>query len=314
MTDRWVAPRILFWGTPGIFAYQVFQALVDTNTPIVGVILPGAFGSGLYRLPHPAPPPSDVLMLPSFVVSGLAESAWQQAIPVFQFGGEGNKGIFQENSASWNALMTSVAELAPTVMVVACWHIRFPQTLLAMAEWGGWNIHPSLLPDFRGPTPLFWQRRIGLKEGGVSIHTMVQRWDAGAIHAQAPVVFPEGATMDELDGITGAMGGRLLIEVLAKMTMEVVQPIAQPSGGSYQSFPQAEDFVVPTHWEVSHAWNFMRAAESFGIPFTIQGQNHSFVAQRALHYQPDTIIPEPWSVSTPTGVAVQFSRGVLVVA
>lgn len=314
MTDRRVAPRVLFWGTPGLFAYRVFQALLQINTPIVGLIVPGASGTGWHPSLRPTPPASDVLMLPSFVASGLVESAWQQAIPVFQFGGEGHQGTFQKNSASWNALMTAVTELAPTVIVVACWHARLPNELLAIPPWGGLNIHPSLLPHFRGPTPLFWQRRAGLEAGGVTIHQIVQAWDAGAIYGQARVVFPEGATMDELDALTGTIGGRVLIELLTRLTMGLAQPIVQPPGGSYHSFPQPEDFVVPTHWLASRAWNFMRVAESFGIPFTIRGQSHTFVAQRALHYQPDTIIPEPWSVSTPAGVAVQFSRGVLVVA
>jgi methionyl-tRNA formyltransferase len=311
--DKASSPRVLLWGTAGNFALSVLQALLHAHVTIIGVVLPGIPGTGWRRYPPPQVPDSDLQMLPSFVSRGLAEQAWEHHIPVYRMGGDLPDGRYQENSTFWNELLVAVTEMAPTVIVVACWHIRLPDPLLAIPTWGGFNIHPSLLPAFRGPTPLFWQRRAGLNGGGVTIHSMVHQWDAGAIVAQSPLSFPDGATMDLLDQQTGTMGGNLLIELLAKMAMGMASATPQPTGGSYQSFPTLEDFVVPTTWTARHAWNFMRVAESFGTPFTIQGVNRTIVAHRAFDLQPGIIIPEPLLVNTSRGMAVQFQSGVLMV-
>lgn len=313
MKDRGVVPRILLWGTAGQFTSGVLQALIDADSSVIGVVMPGTPGTGWREVPRPYLPDSDVLMLPSFVARGTAERAWERHIPLFTIGGKVPNGAYPAKSASWNQLIGAITELAPTVIVVACWHTRLPDPLLAIPVWGGWNIHPSLLPAFRGPTPLFWQRRAGLENGGVTIHGMVHQWDAGDIYAQAPLAFIEGATMEQLDQQTGTVGGALLVSLLAEMAVGRAKPTPQPKGGSYQSFPTVAEFVVPTAWQARHAWNFMRAAESFGIPFTIQGKSGSIVAHRAIAFHPDTIIPEPLLFSTSPEVAVQFQSGALVV-
>jgi len=308
VAETGVAPRVLLWGTPGRFADRVLQTLLRVDVTIVGVVLPGVFGTGWHRLPRPRPPTSDIPMLPSFVTSGLAESASKLNIPVFRADGD------WKNTLTWNKTLGAVTELAPTVIVVACWHTRLPDALLSIPVAGGLNIHPSRLPAFRGPTPFFWQRRAGLEEGAVTIHGMVHEWDAGAIYAQAPLTFPEGATMEMLDDVAGRLGGELVGEVVAKMAMGMALPTPQSSGGSYQSFPHAEDFRVSTTWTARHAWNFMRVAESFGTPFAIEDGERTIVAHRALAFRAGNIIPEPSFVNTPAGVAVHFQSGVVVVA
>lgn len=311
MTDRWGVPQVLLWGTAGIFAYRVFQALLNADISIVGLVLPGASGTGWHQHSPPRPPASDVLMLPSFVTHGLVERAWEEAIPVYRCGGS------DKNPRSWNETIAAVAEIAPTVIVVACWHTQLPDSLLALPQWGGMNLHPSLLPDFRGPVPLFWQRRAGLQVGGITIHAMTQEWDAGEIYSQSTISFPDGATMDELDHLTGSRGGSLLVEVINSRKNGMVCLKPQPPGGTYHSFPKSRDFTIPQTWTTLHAWNFMRVAESFGVPFRVVAHNAASnpmkVAHRAVAYHPNVIIPEPYFVSTHDGVAVQFSDGVLVV-
>ncbi len=314
MKEEWNAPRVLFWGTPGPYASQVFQALLQSGIPIVGVVVPDAPGTEWTPLPPPRPPVSDVLMLPSFVTNGIEELAWHHGIPVFSFGGNQSRETYQTTTASWTALRNAVTELSPTVIVVACWHARLPDDLLAIPAQGGVNVHPSRLPYFRGPTPIFWQRRAGLVEGGVSVHAMVHEWDAGDLYAQSAVPFPNGADMETLDTITGAVGGALLVEVLTQMSAGAALPLPSLTDGSYHSYPHAQDFEIPTSWMALHAWNFMRAAESFRMPFRIQGQTDALTARRAVRYEPHIIIPEPWAVQNGEGIAVQFSDGVLVVA
>ncbi len=309
MTDRWDAPRVLLWGTAGTFAYRVFQTLRAANIAIAGVVLPGASGTGWHQHSPPRPPASDVLMLPSFVAHGLVERAWEEAIPVFRCGANG------QHPAMWDDTYAAVAEIAPTVIVVACWHTRLPDRLLALPLWGGMNLHPSLLPHFRGPTPLFWQRHAGMRETGITIHAMTHKWDAGNIYLQQALPLPDGATMEVLDTLTGTVGGNLLVQILQHKGAEKPQSFPQPPGGTYQTFPTGHDFSIPASWTGLHTWNFMRAAEAFGMPFTFRGDGDKppIIANRAVAYHPHSIIPEPSWVIPPHGMTVHFSDGVLVV-
>ncbi|MEZ4833421.1 MAG: formyltransferase family protein [Caldilineaceae bacterium] len=60
------------------------------------------------------------------------------------------------------------------------------------APHGFLNLHPSLLPHYRGPDPIFWQLRDGVEPMGVTVHWMDVGVDTGDIAAQAPVALEDG--------------------------------------------------------------------------------------------------------------------------
>lgn len=103
-----------------------------------------------------------------------------------------------------------------------CW--CFPWKISAVGlqipEFGCVNLHPSLLPKYRGPSPLAWALRNGDREIGVTWHRMTPAFDAGPILTQAtfPVsdadsdIMTIGAKVDEL-------GEQLLPEVLCKLAV-----------------------------------------------------------------------------------------------
>ncbi|MEZ4679072.1 MAG: formyltransferase family protein [Caldilineaceae bacterium] len=67
-----------------------------------------------------------------------------------------------------------------------------------------------MLPDFRGPAPLFWQLRAGLQTSGVTLHWMDGQYDHGAIIAQSLLSYPDGATATEIDTAYAELGAALL--------------------------------------------------------------------------------------------------------
>ncbi len=239
-------------------------------------------------------------MLPSYVEQSVVELGWQQGIPVWQGGSSGE------------ALLDLVRALAPDAIVVACWPTRLPEALLALPRWGCLNVHPSLLPAYRGPAPLFWQLRDGLHTSGVTIHQMSARLDEGPLLAQAPFRLPSGASGEQLDRLAAQLGGQLLGRVLDQMERGRLEPRPQPAGGSYQGWPTEADFVVPTTWSARHAWTFMRGTEEWGIPFTIPLPDGPLVVTRALAVAPRAALRQPVAYRGDQ-VAVQFSPGVLLV-
>ncbi|EPS95268.1 hypothetical protein FOMPIDRAFT_1038584 [Fomitopsis schrenkii] len=99
------------------------------------------------------------------------------------------------------------------------------------------NVHPSLLPEYRGAAPIQHTIMDGLKETGVSVVEMLERSkgiDAGALWGQKRVAIPEGATYSELRDITAEEGGKLLVSVLRDMI-----------DGKAASRPQTDNAISP---------------------------------------------------------------------
>lgn len=80
----------------------------------------------------------------------------------------------------------------------------FGPRLLALARLGCVNFHPSLLPRFRGPEPLFWQILSGERESGLTAHLMCERVDAGPILGQVRVPV-------EPDDSAGSLARRIVL-------------------------------------------------------------------------------------------------------
>ena len=86
-------------------------------------------------------------------------------------------------------------------LLVACWPYLIESSLIESARKDALNLHPSLLPRFRGPDPIGEQLAAGDSEFGVSLHRLNQRFDQGDIIAQQalsdPGVNPERSTLEK---------------------------------------------------------------------------------------------------------------------
>lgn len=105
--------------------------------------------------------------------------------------------------------------LAPDVgVVVAYGHILRPE-LLAIPRRGMVNVHPSLLPEWRGAAPVEWAILSGDETTGVTIMQLDEGMDSGPILHQIPHHIEPGITGGELSAHLAEMGAQALIEALA---------------------------------------------------------------------------------------------------
>lgn len=74
-----------------------------------------------------------------------------------------------------------------------------PQSILDYPEYGFWNIHPSLLPKYRGASPITYPILLGEASTGVTLMQMDAELDHGPVLAQAPFSIPQEATRKELE-------------------------------------------------------------------------------------------------------------------
>lgn len=186
------------------------------------------------------------------------------------------------NSRDINEVTARIRALNPDLILVSCYGRKVPDQVLQVARYGGVNCHPSLLPCFRGPAPLFWQYRAGIDPLGVSLHVMNSEWDAGDVVASR--------TLEVVDGLPGAYIQMRLSEALCDLLEKTLDrfpdglsPLAQrQKDASYQSAPGPEDFQVQTEWSARRIFNFMRATEHWGCSYPCEVNGRRYELKHAL--------------------------------
>lgn len=110
---------------------------------------------------------------------------------------------------------------------------------------GGLNLHPSLLPKYRGPAPVPQQILDNVKESGITIIKMTSKFDAGPIIAQEKVsVLPEDTSPDLLKRCF-SIGAKLLIKILpAYLSNKITQKIQAETQATYtRKFTKQDGFI-----------------------------------------------------------------------
>lgn len=144
-----------------------------------------------------------------------------------------------------------IAELQNTdwdVFLVAAYNKLIPKHLLEMPRRGSLNVHPSLLPKFRGPSPALSAVLADERTTGISIMQMSEKMDAGPVVAQARIELeesewpPKGSLFEDL---LATEGGNLLAETLPEWLKGSITP--EPQDESKATFTKkfsSEDALI----------------------------------------------------------------------
>ena len=180
--------KIVFMGTPG-FAVPVLTALIDAGHDIAGVYTQPDRPSGRGRRSRP---------------SGIKALAMELGLRVFQ----------PESLRRDEVARRDLASLGPDLIVVAAYGLYIPADVLATPLLGCLNIHPSLLPLYRGPSPVASAILNGDSLTGVTVMVVTERMDAGPIVAQRETPIGPEENTPELTARLFEGGAGLLLEVL----------------------------------------------------------------------------------------------------
>lgn len=146
------------------------------------------------------------------------------------------------NSSEFKA---EIIKLNADVILVGTWRERLKKEIYELPVIGTINVHPSLLPKYRGPNPYLQTIWHGEKESGVTFHLMNENFDEGAILAQAKVEILEGDTSRELKNKTVFKARILCAELLEKLKTSVIVPIKQDeSKATYYKNINPEDMTL----------------------------------------------------------------------
>jgi methionyl-tRNA formyltransferase len=134
--------------------------------------------------------------------------------PVKTFAMQRELPVRQPPSLSPPAVQRELAEFEPDVIVVAAYGKLLPPQVLEIPPHGCLNLHPSLLPRLRGPSPVVTAIRDGEAATGVTLMLLNEGMDTGPIIAQQEVPMTGRETAGALTAALFQLGGELLLECL----------------------------------------------------------------------------------------------------
>jgi len=203
--------RIVFMGTPD-FAVASLKALVDGGYNVVGVIT--------------APDK------PAGRGNKLTESA------VKQFAIENKLNVLQPEKLKNPDFLVELKNLKADLQVVVAFRM-LPEVIWNMPPLGTFNLHGSLLPQYRGAAPLNWAVINGEKKTGVTTFLLDHEIDTGKIIFKREIPIGENETVGDVHD--------RLMEIGALLVVETVDAIAE---GNIQPIPQTE---LKVETEIKHA-------------------------------------------------------------
>lgn len=131
------------------------------------------------------------------------------------------------------------------VGVLASYGKIIPSSILESFQPGIINVHPSLLPKYRGPSPIETALIQGDTHTGVSIMQLVSEMDAGPVYAQQSVPLTHDETIEQLYDSLAQIGSHLLIECLPKILDGNLPPFPQDNKlATYTKKIQKDDGII----------------------------------------------------------------------
>jgi methionyl-tRNA formyltransferase len=156
--------------------------------------------------------------------------------------------------------VAKVAALKPSIIYSFYYRYLIPESVLGLAPRGAYNMHGSLLPKYRGRAPVNWMIVNGEREGGVTLHHMVARADAGDIVGQRAVAIEDADTALTLYRKLVPAG----VELISEMHPQIVAGTAprrkmDVNAGSYFGRRKPEDGRIDWRWPARRIFNLVRA-------------------------------------------------------
>ncbi len=192
--------RIVFMGTPD-YSVASLKGLVTAGHDIVGVFVQPDKPVGRKRI--------------------------MTAPPVKVCAGELGLTVYQPESMRDGAALELLRELKPDVIVVVAYGKILPKEILELPRFGCVNGHASLLPKYRGASPIQWCIVCGETVTGITIQRMDEGVDTGDILAQRSVEIGDSETAEQLFERLSLVSAELMTETLEKLEKGEIIPQSQ---------------------------------------------------------------------------------------
>jgi len=181
-----------------------------------------------------------------------------------------NIPYYYMNNGSDKLLENWVRNKNPDVIVVYSMSQLLKKNIFEIPKYGTINLHPSLLPSYRGPNPIFWMYYYTEKKGGVTVHYIDEGEDTGDIIYQEEFDIPLGMRLsDFMELAIGKIGVDLLLKAL-----DNIENLPRKKQPKQSPTPRARNIKESEHrniidwqnWEIERIWHLLRGTESWLNP------------------------------------------------
>lgn len=240
--------RIVFFGSPD-FAVPTLEALIEAGHAPRSVVT---------RPPRP-----------------MGRGQEVQDTPVARAAREHGIDVLEPESVKSDEFVASMRELEPDLFVVVAFGQIFPAELLEVPKHGAINLHASLLPKYRGASPIQSALAAGEKKTGVTVMRMEEELDSGPILHQEEVEIGRSETAGELSERLAALGAELMVEIVGKLAQgkKIKERKQREESASYADKFSKQDGRMNWALDASELYNRMRAFDPWpGMAANFKGR------------------------------------------
>ncbi|WP_335967181.1 methionyl-tRNA formyltransferase [Galbibacter sp. PAP.153] len=234
--------RIVFMGTPD-FAVATLKQIINNNYKVVGVITAPDRPAGRGRK--------------------LQQSA------VKQYALSQNLNILQPTNLKDPAFLEELKQLDANVQVVVAFRM-LPKAVWAMPKYGTFNLHASLLPDYRGAAPINWAIINGEKKTGVTTFFIDEKIDTGAIVLQEETTIASNESAGILHDKLMEMGAGLVVKTLQQIQNGTVNTRIQPQTAEFKTAYKLDKDNTKIDWNspTEEIYNLIRGLSPYPTAWT----------------------------------------------
>jgi len=233
--------RIVFMGTPD-FAVAILDALINSKFNIVGVITAPDKPAGRGRKMHE---------------SAVKKYAVEHHLKVLQPTNLKNEGFIKE-----------LENLNANLQIIVAFRM-LPKIVWQMPKYGTFNLHASLLPEYRGAAPINWAIINGETKTGVTTFFIDEKIDTGNIILQEEISIGENEIVGELHDKLMLLGSKLVIETVQQIKLNTVKTFKQPEIEE-KSAPKLFSETCRINWNDSldNIYNLIRGLNPYPTAWT----------------------------------------------
>lgn len=209
--------KIIFMGTPQI-AVPALETLIDSEYELIAVVTQPDAPKGRHKTPVPSP-----------VKTAAAASRIR---------------VLQPEKARDPEFISEISALKPDFICVMAYGQILPKELLDIPKYGCINVHTSLLPMYRGASPISACILAGEKETGVTTMLMDEGLDTGDILLSQKVAIEKKETTQSLENKLSEISGKLLYDTIRRLAAGEIKGVKQEGKTCYAGMIKKEEGLI----------------------------------------------------------------------
>lgn len=156
-----------------------------------------------------------------------------------------NIPVYQPTTLKDGKAFEILQEINPDLIVVVAYGKILPKEILDLPEYGCINVHASLLPKYRGASPIQWSIVCGEKVTGVTTMYLNEGMDTGDVLLKAETEIKEAETAEQLWDRLSLMGAELLIKTVKGLADNTITPVKQDEAlATYAPIIKKQDGLI----------------------------------------------------------------------